>query len=58
MLELIVTMEQLGDIDVEGNGIDLTDLFTVKMPDGSTKIDWKNYTPVYEAWRQDIIAKF
>jgi len=27
MLELIVAMEQLGDIDVDGNGIDFSDLF-------------------------------
>lgn len=55
LLETIVAMESLSDIDVDGNGIDLSELFTVTYDkDGNKTTD---YTPIYKEWRKDIITK-
>lgn len=48
MLETIVAMEQLGDIDVEGNGIDTTDIF-----EGGDPL--AGFTEGYDDWKQSII---
>ena len=48
MLETIVAMEQLGDIDVEGNGIDTTDIFKGGDP-------LAGFTEGYDDWKQSII---
>lgn len=48
MLETIVAMEQLGDIDVEGNGIDTTDIFKGGDP-------LAGFTEGYDNWKQSII---
>lgn len=54
LLETIVAMESLGDIDVDGDGIDLTDIFTIETgDDGQTAIT--GFTEKYETWRQGII---
>lgn len=42
LLETIVAMEKLGDIDVEGNGIDLSEMFKVGA-DGSFILDEEGY---------------
>jgi phage tail tape-measure protein len=43
MLELIVAMEELGDIDVEGNGIDFHELFTDSFEvDGTEYVKWQD----------------
>lgn len=48
ILETIVAMEQLGDIDVEGNGIDTTDIFKGGDP-------LAGFTEGYDDWKQSII---
>ena len=48
MLETIVAMEQLGDIDIEGNGIDTTDIFKGGDP-------LAGFTEGYDNWKQSII---
>jgi len=52
MMELIVAMEELGDIDVEGNGIDFSDLFAL---DDNNRRDYDHFAETYETMRQNII---
>lgn len=59
LLEVIVSMEQLGDIDTDSNGIDLSDLFVVTYDkEGNKKIDYTQFNQIYEDWRNDMIEKF
>ena len=53
LLETIVAMEGLQDLDVAGDGIDLGDIMEVHYDAGTA-----DYTPAYEAWRQDMLSKF
>jgi hypothetical protein len=56
LLEAIVSMEKLGDLDLDGNGIDLSELFAVTYDqDGWKKTDWTKFNEDYEKWRQDMI---
>ena len=48
MLETIVAMEEIGNIDTEGNGIDLGNIFNNENP-------LEGYTVGYETWRNSII---
>jgi hypothetical protein len=48
MLELIVAMEQLGDIDTDGNGIDLSDLFEVTYDEnGNKQVNYEKFSADY-----------
>jgi hypothetical protein len=53
MLELIVQMESLGDIDVEGNGIDFNDFFFIK-DDG--QVDKEQYSEAYNNFIESMRA--
>ena len=59
MLELIVAMEQLGDIDTEGNGIDLTDLFEVTYDENGNPNghNMDKFSADYERWVAGIKDK-
>ena len=58
LLEAIVSMEKLGDLDLDGNGIDLSELFAVTYDqDGWKKTDWTKFNEDYEKWRQDMIKQ-
>jgi len=52
MLELIVSMEEMGDIDVEGNGIDFEDLFKVTWNEDHTAYtrSYDEFSAGYERW--------
>ena len=50
MLELIVQMQELGDLDIDGNGIELSELFTF-----DTEKDAIVFQESYEKWRQRMI---
>ena len=52
MLELVVSMQELGDIDTEGNGIDLTDLFTITYDaeGNETGRNMEQFSKDYERW--------
>ena len=47
MLELIVAMEDLGDIDINGNGIEFDELFELK--DDGTR-DYTKFNEAYTNW--------
>jgi hypothetical protein len=55
LLETIVAMESLSDIDVEGNGIDLTDIFTVEYDENSAVKAITGFTDKYAEWRETIL---
>jgi hypothetical protein len=52
LLETIVAMEKLGDIDTEGNGIDLGDIVTklVDVDEQGNKITSIELTEKYKQW--------
>lgn len=56
MMELIVQMKQLGDLDTEGNGIDLSDLFAVEIDPNTGKeiTDWEHLNQKYLNWIEKI----
>lgn len=56
MMELIVQMEQLGDLDTEGNGIDLSDLFDFTIDPETNKkiINWDKLNDNYLSWVDKI----
>jgi len=59
MLELIVAMEQLGDIDTDSNGIDLSDLFEVTYDPASGEkiVNYDKFSKDYERWVAGIKDK-
>jgi len=59
LLETIVEMQSLGDIDTEGNGIDLSDIFKITWNNNKdkTEINTVEFTEEYKAWREDILKK-
>ena len=54
LLEAIVAMEELGDLDLDGNGIDLSELFEIKYDDEGNN-EFLVFNQKYEQWRQKII---
>ena len=56
MLELIVTMEQLGDIDTDGNGINIGELFTVTYDDKGNRVGIQ-VNEAYDKWHKDLQAQ-
>lgn len=53
VLETIVAMEKLGDIDVEGNGIDLGEIFEIKYDENGKALDPK-FWDTYKQGFQDV----
>lgn len=56
MLEAVVAMEELGDIDVDGNGIDKWDIFTgdYRFNEQGQRLD--QYTETYKNWAEKLLS--
>ena len=59
LMETIVAMEQLGDIDVEGNGIDFSDLFksTYNQDTRQWERDFEQFSEGYKRYRNYVLER-
>ena len=55
LLETIVAMEGLGDIDTEGNGIDLGNIFDITWDESNQNIIGVEFKEKYDTWRKTVI---
>jgi len=57
LLETIVAMEELSDIDIEGDGIDIGNILSVNWDSEGNPVDDAEFTEGYNRWRQSIIEQ-